>query len=57
MSLSRKHHDYVEISVCPLSGSVLSLLSINPNSNCVISGSNFVIIRFQDLSKPDPCSP
>ena len=33
----------------------VSLLAVNINSNCAISGISFVIFHFKDLTKPDPC--
>ena len=36
---------------------VLSLLPVNPNSNYVVLGRSFVILRFKDLTQCDPCSP
>ena len=35
----------------------VSLLAVNINSNCVVSGISFVIFHFKDLTKRDPCSP
>ena len=55
--LNKQHSDYVQFFLSFIWKCVLSLLPVNPNSNCVVSGISFVILRFKDLTKRDPCLP
>ena len=55
--LKKQHSDYVQFFLSFIWKCVLSLLPVNPNSNCVVSGISFVILRFKDLTKCDPCLP